>query len=193
MTMPPVAASDPRSWLLSQPQLLFILFVGAIWLFRAIARARAAISEAARGPQEARGPESADQGSPAGQEPDEEERTRRVRAEILRKIAERRAGALAAQPARVREERLAPEPAPILGTAPGGSRGPAQRTAAAAGFRGTQTVSGESLGGPPAPPPPGGATGPAAGGQWLDDLRARNTVRRAILAREILGPPVALR
>jgi len=53
MTIPPVAASDPRNWLLSQPQLIFLLFVGAVWLFKLIARARTSVSDAARGPQPA--------------------------------------------------------------------------------------------------------------------------------------------
>jgi hypothetical protein len=31
------------------------------------------------------------------------------------------------------------------------------------------------------------------GSLWLEELRSRDSVRRAILVREILGPPIALR
>jgi len=187
--MTPVAASDPRSWLLSQPQLLFLLFVGAVWLFKAIARARASTSDAARGPQAAQGPEPVGRAGPAGPDPDDEYRSRRVREEILRKIAERRGGASGPLPARVRVERLAPEPPAITRAAPGVGRGLAEATAP--GLAGAKATA--FSGGPPAVPPVGGAPGPSAGALWLDDLRARDTVRRAILVREILGPPVALR
>jgi hypothetical protein len=181
--MVPVAASDPRNWLLTQPQLLFVLLAGAVWLFNVIARARAAASNRARGSQEAVRPELGSQGGPAAQDPDDEFRSRRVREEILRKIAERRAGARAPQPARVREERMAPEPPAIAEAAPAGSRG-LEELAAAARFAGAQ---------PRANAPAGGAQGLPAGALWLDDLRSRDTARRAILAREILGPPIALR
>ncbi|HXQ80562.1 MAG TPA: hypothetical protein VN775_04565 [Opitutaceae bacterium] len=188
MTIPPVAASDPRNWLLSQPQLIFLLFVGAVWLFKLIARARTSVSDAARGPQPAQ-PEPGGQAGSAAADTDDEYRSRRVREEILRKIAERRAGAAGPQPARIRVERLATEPPAIVRAAPTASRGPAE--AAAPGFPGAQAP--PSPGGRPDVSAAGGAAGPSAGALWLDDLRTRDTVRRAILVREILGPPVSLR
>ena len=192
MTMPPLAASDPRNWLLTQPQLLFVLFAGAVWVFKMIARARASASNRARGSQEAERPEPGGQGPPAGQDPDDEFRARRVREEILRKIAERRAGSLAPQPALIRAERMAIEPPPIAGEAPAGSRGAAD-AAAAVRVAGVQPLATAPTGLPPAGALLGGAPGPSAGALWLDVLRSRDTVRRAILVREILGPPIALR
>jgi hypothetical protein len=38
-----------------------------------------------------------------------------------------------------------------------------------------------------------GSPGSPPGIQWLDELRSPETARRAILLREILGPPIALR
>lgn len=186
MSMAPLAASDPRNWLLTQPQLLFVLFAGAVWLINMIARARAAASSRARGSREAEKPDIGGSGSPAGQDPDDEYRSRRVREEILRKIAERRAGAWTPQPASVREERVAPEPPSIAEAAPEAIRRAAEPAAAA-------RLVMAPPGGPPAVAPAGGAQGLSAGAFWLDDLRSRDNARRAILVREILGPPIALR
>jgi hypothetical protein len=63
----------------------------------------------------------------------------------------------------------------------------------AAGFQGSQAATGTPPGGSAVGLPAAGPPGPRAGAWWLDELRARDSVRRAIVAREILGPPVALR
>jgi hypothetical protein len=46
---------------------------------------------------------------------------------------------------------------------------------------------------PPAGAAAAGAPAKTAGALWLDELRSRDSARRAILVREILGPPIALR
>ncbi len=191
MTTALAASPDPGSWLVSHPQLIVVLFVGAMWLIKLINRARTAASGPESVPQEAGGLGTGGQGGPPGQDLDDEERTRRVREDILRKIAERRGGGAAAQPAPARGERQAPGPPALSRAALNIGRGPAE------GNVGTKPRSTEA----PVEPPvvalagivAGGSPGPTAGSQWLEDLRSRDAVRRAILAREILGPPVALR
>jgi|GEM_PF-3586667 len=181
------ASTDPRTWLFSQPQLLVVLFAGAVWLFNMIARARNAASRAEPRPQDGREPGPGGQGGPSSSDPDGDERARRVRAEILRKIAERRSGLPVLQPARAREERWSPGPPEIPGDALSASRGPVEAPAAP-----PPAMAGLPASPPPAPPG-AGAQGPSAGAAWLEELRGRDTARRAILVREILGPPVALR
>ncbi len=183
--MATVAAFDLHSALTSQPQLLVVLFAGAVWLFKMIARARSAVSRRELGPQEATQPAVSGRGGASGQDPGEEERTRRVREEIIRKVAERRTTASAAQLARFSDPRRGASPPVIAATASSAGREAAQAGAAM------------PSGGPPiaAPsiPPAAGVPIPSAGALWLDELRARDAVRRSILVREILGPPVALR
>ena len=183
MTVLIAASSNPLDWLLSQPQLLVVVFAGAVWLMNMIARARRASSGADDAPERGRG-----QGPvPSAGDVDVDERARRVRAEILRKIAERRGIAPTAQPARARIERWAPAPPEIAPEA-------APRAAGV-----PATVPGvPPLPAPQAPragpaPALGGAPGATPGAVWLDELRGRDSVRRAILVREILGPPIALR
>ena len=184
------ASSNPANWLLSQPQLLFVLFAGAVWLFNMIARARRGVLGADRERQESREPGAGGRSGAASEDPGDEGRARRVRAEILRKIAERRATSPLLQPARAREERWSPAPPDIPASTPPTSRGftedAADQVPAAARPRANPS------GGPPLVPV-GVAAGPLSGAVWLDELRSKDTARRAILVREILGPPIALR
>jgi hypothetical protein len=183
------AATDPINWLLSKPQLIFLFFAGAVWLIKLINRARAET----RDPE----PETRETGrlEANGRDPDEAQRTRRVREDILRKIAERRAGT-AAPPPRVREARPGPATPAIAGAASSGNRGTSQGAAATGSAVVQAPVAGPLAGtpfAPPASPLSGGVPIPTAGSLWLDELRTRDSARRAILVREILGPPVALR
>ena len=112
-----------------------------------------------------------------------EERTRRVREDILRRIAERRAAAAAPQAAGARAERPTPRQ-PVVFKAPA----PAAATAPPAPLPAFELPAA-----PPAGPLAGVASVPTAGALWLEELRSRDSVRRAILVREILGPPIGLR
>jgi hypothetical protein len=183
VTVAPLAASDPRNWLLSQPQLIFVLFAGAVWLFKLIARASAAARNAARGPQEAAQPVSGGPGTAGAADAEDEERTRRVREDILRRIAERRAAAGAAQAAGARAEPPRPRPPPAAKAPQPAASAPAQAPIAAF----------ELPVAPPAGPLAAAVAAPPAGALWLEELRSRDAARRAILVREILGPPLALR
>ena len=172
-----MAAADPQSWLLSQPQLIIVLFAGAIWLANLLARARRRSAEADDAPGPGR---AAPAVRPTAEDPGEDERTRRVRAEILRRIAERRAVAPPAQPARATIERWpAGRPEPAAEAAARTEHPPAPSQGARAS--------------PPAAPAWAAAAAPPAGAAFLEELRGRESARRAILVREILGPPVALR
>lgn len=74
----------------SLPQLVFLLFAGAVWLVKVL-NSRTKAAPASRPPVQT-GPEVADSGEPGvpfAQDSEAEERSRRVREEILRKIAER--------------------------------------------------------------------------------------------------------
>jgi hypothetical protein len=194
MTSALAESSGPGGWLLSHPQLVVVLFVGATWLVKMINRARSAAQGPVPGPQGTDGPESGGKSEAAGRDLEDEERARRVREEILRKIAERRAGAGAAQPARARTERQAQGPPAIPKAAPASSRVSTVGTAAAVAPAAPQAAQT-----PMAPrsasavSSAGVMAGPTPGSLWLDELRSRDSARRAILVREILGPPVALR
>ncbi len=180
------ASTDPGTWALAHPQRLVVLFAGAVWLFNMIARARSAASSAEGRPPGEREPAAGGQGGAPSGDPEDDERARRVRAEILRKIAERRTGLPVLQPARAREERWSPGPPDMPADALMANRGPAEGPSAAG------APAARPLGGAPAPI---GAASPglSAGAAWLEELRGRDSARRAILVREILGPPVALR
>jgi hypothetical protein len=172
-----LASSGPIGW----PQLVFLLFAGAVWLINAISRAKAARPGAAPARAAPEQPEPTE--APAAQDTGADERAQRVREEILRKIAERRASASTRDLRTIiKAEYERREPA-------GGS--------APADFSGALPAAAAAMAIPPMAPPPGiGAAGPVAptpGAVWLDELRSRDCVRRAILAREILGPPIALR
>jgi hypothetical protein len=94
-------AGDPLSWFALHPQLLLVVVGGALWLFKRIS----ALTPAApgRGAEGRRpggaGAGNAGDGAAAARPSDDDaaaaERTRRVQAEVRRKIAERRARPLA--------------------------------------------------------------------------------------------------
>jgi hypothetical protein len=195
MTLVLAASSDPRAWLLSQPQLLFVVFAGAIWLVKFIARVRTSASRAAGAPPESGRPEAEGPDDHTRQVAEDEERTRRVREDILRKIAERRArAAVAPPPATLRVERVPPEPPPVVAAAPYAGRGPAEAAAATPPAQApVPGVIGRLPSPLPAAPLAPSVQGPSIGALWLEELRGRENVRRAILVREILGPPLALR
>jgi len=143
------------------PQLLLFVVVFLVWIFKAIQRAVA-------GPSAPTRPGS--RPGQAGPELSDDERERRVRDEILRKVTERQLGRRAAPgTARV-------APAPAAGPSAG-------RVAQAPAFAAPAS----------SPPIAAAASEPSRGSRWLDDLRTRDGVRGAVLAREILGPPLALR
>ena len=193
---PVLAAVDPRAWLTSQPQLLVVAFAGAVWLVKMFTRAKAAASRAS-GAKEAVQPEPAGEGAADQRALQDEERRQSVREDILRKIAERRARASAPpQPATLRVERAPPAPPAIAKAPPYVSRASAEGSPAEA-QAGARPPDPAGIGGFPAFAPSGPLGGvvtvPSAGALWLDDLRSRDVIRRAVLVREILGPPVALR
>ncbi|MCW5548542.1 MAG: hypothetical protein KIT44_06215 [Opitutaceae bacterium] len=149
-------------------------------------------------------PEPAEEGRPDdpfrefGADPAEAERTRRIQEEIRRKIAERAGGAPVAAPARV------PEPPPLIQPEPPPARSAALAAASAqeailqrqrdledqlrnaqAIRRATQRkeVIAEASARKPT----------AARTALLGDLKGAENLRRAIVLREVLGPPVGLR
>jgi hypothetical protein len=178
-----------------------VVFAGVLWLVQALKKKTA---------------------QPRGTEPgaDEAERTRRVQAEVQRKIAERRAGRAPAPAAPARYD--GPLPSPVAAPRPvygGLSRRerefepptivieespPAEAAAETAALarqqqlaeqlralneanRAAQTRQSAAITASVAP----AAETPADG--WLAELRQPQGVRRAILLREILGPPVCFR
>jgi hypothetical protein len=243
---------DPLTALARHPQLLLVVVGGAVWLFKralAIAAAnrppagdRRATAEAAR--RVGSGEPSGEGAEAEGAGDAEAERTRRVQAEVQRKIAERR-GRPVAPPLVAPRPIASPLDSPFgwpLGRGPRPGRGePAEseareRTESAPtdwrGRRGSSPASVSSARGTPseAKPPVAAGAGPAtalnaptvreltadvvarnarsfaaataasaaapaapAGAALAAELREPNAARRAMLLREILGPPVALR
>jgi hypothetical protein len=152
-------------------------------------RAKQAKSRKDRDKEQAPPPVPADSG--------EAERTRRVREEVQRRIAERRAG----QPAGPLRRLLEPDGIPTLD--PFG--GPGRR-----GFAPPVIAVEEEPAPAPEPPPlprPAPQAAPAAfrpapenpapqaveRSPLLDDLRDRTSLRKVVVLREILGKPVGLR
>jgi hypothetical protein len=118
-------------------------------------------------------------------DPDEEERTRRVQAEIRRKIAQRGAWEDA------RADRAPPvaEPPPVADEAPSAvslpmADGVPDLPVAPVPATFIQAV-------PASWEPEPASIAPTV--DWLAELRYQRGVRRAMVLREILGPPVALR
>lgn len=149
---------------------------------------------------------------------DDTERTRRIQEEIRRKIAERRgAGGAPAQPppvpVRIPVERPveAPSLPPRRRMEPEWSEADAaamdrqrrlqeQMRAAQERRKAAQAQVQDAFAYPASAPPPRherpvpGATGRRRGSAWLQDsLRDPASIRRAIVLREVLGPPVGLR
>jgi len=175
---PPLLAASGAS---SLPQLVFLLFAGAVWLINILSRAKARPAEPQPGPQRAEEADAPGPDLPEAADPEAEERANRVREEILRKIAERNPDASARQlRGLVKAAYQRREPVGGAAMRPSPGTPPAAPAMAA------------SL--PPAPAPgAAGAQARSAGAAWLDELRSHESARRAIVVREILGPPVALR
>jgi hypothetical protein len=173
MILPCLAAAEPGSGL--PPQLLIFALIALVWVFKAIQRA-------VSGP--ASPPRPGGQSGRAGPDTDEE-RARRVREEILRKVTERQQGRRDAPAART-ERRTAAPTIPALSAygagLPPGDGAPAPLPGAAPRPIEAPSIAGSVF-----------APGPARGSHWLDALRTQDGVRGAVLAREILGPPLALR
>jgi hypothetical protein len=189
MTPPSPGFSDlPAS--LMQPQLAFFVIVGILWLVKAIGRAKAAFLKEERPKQEAGQPGPAQQAGPVETSLSDEERALLVRRDILKKRAERQAEAASFR--RTASERQAPVPPTLARKAPAA---PARSPSAAASPVSQPRSASPQMA---AVAPRIGslaveAQGPSAAALWLDELRSRDSVRRAILVREILGQPVALR
>jgi hypothetical protein len=187
-----LAAVNPLERLLSQPQLLVVIFAGVVWLLKFLGRAKAAATQASNAPRPARPQESDAAEAAARRAMEDEERAQRVREDIQRRIAERQARAEGGlRPASVRPERVSPPPLvparmfreaePVIPSA----AFPPVETRAPAMVPGRPPAAAAAVGAGPLGPPPGVL--------WLDELRSPETARRAILLREILGPPIALR
>ncbi len=184
-----LAAVNPLEQLLSQPQLRVVIFSGVVWVVEMLGKAKAAAARASNAPRPAGQQDSEEAEAAARRAMEDEERAQRVREDILRRIAERRARAEgAARPASARPERVLPPPLVPLEL----DREPEPVVASAALPPAPVMV----LRGPPAEAAAAAGTGPlgsSPGLPWLDELRTPETARRAILLREILGPPIALR
>jgi hypothetical protein len=189
MTVPAPALSALPGSLLTQPQFLFFIFVGVAWLFKAISRAKAAFLKEEPPQREVDRQKPAEQAGPVEMSLSDEERALLVRQDILQKRAKRQAEAAALM--RMGGERQAPAPPALARRAPTESPAAPTKGSPAAAVPGALVQS-------PAVAPRIGslaaeAPAPSAGALWLNELRARDSVRRAILVREILGAPVALR
>lgn len=134
---------------------------------------------------------------------DEEERTRRVREEVRRKALERRSGAPGVPSRPVRPVFAPPPIAPPVADDP---NVPSVVLTAPVDRQEAQLLAQQrrladqvrALEAAQVSPAPAGPTQfpsdiPAVQSPWLAELRETSSVRRAIVLREILGPPVALR
>jgi hypothetical protein len=209
---------DPLTALARHPQLILIVVGGAVWLFK-----RAAAIAAANRPPRGDPRETAEAARRVGTadpsaEVDEAsaERTRQVQAEVRRKIEERRRRPMA--PPLVAPRPIAQPLSPPFGWPVGrGSKAetvnPPEATSSTPARRQVEPTAYASA---PAQPPvernlsadvvarnarvfaaatAATASAPAASaGSVLGiELREPNAARRAIILREILGPPVGLR
>lgn len=130
---------------------------------------------------------------------EEEVRTRRIQEEIRRKIEERRSGGASAPvPPPLREEvapRSAPQPPALDDGVLGRQRALQEqlealverRRAALAAARNDSPVTASATSAMAV------GTAPPKSGALLRDLRNPESIRRAIILREVLGPPLALR
>lgn len=186
-------------WLLDHPQVLVVVAIAIAALFQKLKQARS---------QEAAGR------SPAT-DPEDAERTRRIQEEIRRRIRERRGLAPAAPPAPVTAENEPEFPAPppmIEEVRPIVVKPPPLPVADAAAtsghaaeyerqqqmlqqLRALKATRQASAAAAPAaaPPAPVGAAVAAPVSQLPTDLRNPAGLRRAIVLREILGPPLGMR
>ncbi|MGD1032221.1 MAG: hypothetical protein ABSA05_13890 [Opitutaceae bacterium] len=200
---------NPVTWLLGNREIMALLFVAFAWLAQRLGLAKNKGAATGAGREEA----------PAAD--DEAERTRRVQEEVRRKISERRAGAAPVPPAsRSAGEPAPPIVAPRPVAYPAGGRwdeifrprmaeipvppeAPPDRqsdiekrmiqleSASLAASAEAGGTSGHN------PAPLSSQTGTAAplnpAYAWLSQLREPQGARRAIVFREVLGPPVGLR
>jgi hypothetical protein len=165
----------------SLPQLVFVLFAGAVWLVKLLNRPKPSPAGSVPNPQRSEETQADEPDIAAPADPEAEERANRVREEILRKIAERNPSASAGQlRSLVKAAYQRREPV----------GGAAKRPAAQPARMAQQAIPAFA---PPAGAAAAGAPAKTAGALWLDELRSRDSARRAILVREILGPPIALR
>jgi hypothetical protein len=197
---------NPVNWLLGNREFLALLFVAVAWLAQRFGLTKDKKPTLPGGTKEA----AADN--------DEAERTRRVQEEIRRKISERRAEA----PPPVFLRPAAAEPAPRWGEIlqtdseePREESSPARdgeleaildrqrelekkmRRLESASSAASAQAGGISADRPASPlSQPGMALQPVSSAPpygWLALLREREGARRAIVLREVLGPPVGLR
>lgn len=183
---------DPINWLTGNPIIWVVLIAGVSWLSKLI-----------RGRPK---PGSPAPGAPDGEEA---ERTRRVQEEVRRRIAERRSRVFQSAP-----ETAAPRPAAqnqgenlrkLIAKMAGEEPAPPALDEAKAALARQRAIeeklrvleseqaaalarAAQTAAVMPAPSAP--AVSPAG---WLGELRDPRGLRRAIVLREILGPPVGLR
>jgi hypothetical protein len=183
-------------WLLNHPQVLVVVAIAVAALFQKLKQARS---------QEAAG------GSPA-QDPEDAERTRRIQEEIRRRIRERRGLAPAVPPAplsagdepefpaappmieEVRPVVVEPPPLPL---ADADSTAEYERQQAMLqqlrALKARHQTSAGTAPAAPVPAPPVGAVVAAPFSRLTMDLHNPAGLRRAIVLREILGPPLGMR
>jgi hypothetical protein len=209
---------DPLTALARHPQFLLVVVGGAVWLFKR-ALAIAAANRPPRGEPGEAAEAAARVGSwkPPGGAADagetdeaEAERTRQVQAEVRRKIAERRSRPVA--PPLVAPRPIAQPLSPPFGWPLGRGARPESVTAPRPAAPAQPVVSAPALAPPmadrslsadvvarnarafaAATAASAAAPSAPAGAALAAELREPNAARRAMLLREILGPPVALR
>lgn len=172
-----LAAKGPLEQLLSQPQLFVFLFAAVAWVIKAVSKAKSAAERPA-----------APAADPAQRETFDEARARRVREDILRKVAERQIRR--SPPAMASGARRTQELPPTLALDEDGNL--PQEVPAWRAPQGSAPVDVKAV----VIPTPAAAAVPMApspGAVWLEELRTRDTIRKSIIVREILGPPLALR
>jgi hypothetical protein len=179
MIHPFLAAKGPLEQLLSQPQLFVFLFAAVAWVIKAIGKAKGAATKPA-----------APSPDPARQETFDEARARRVREDILRKVAERQIRRSPAYAPAIPPPLSEDEDGNLPGEIPTWRQPqivPSVPVKAAVSPQAAPTQA-------PAPLPVVAAqAAPSLGALWLEELRTRDSVRKAIVLREVLGPPIALR
>ncbi|HUL53775.1 MAG TPA: hypothetical protein VLT83_10250 [Opitutaceae bacterium] len=181
-------------WLLNHPQVLFLIVIAVVAMLQKLKQAH---SQDAAG----RGPATSQE---------DEERTRRIQEEIRRRIRERRGLAPAAPPPRAGDHPVFPpappmieEVRPVVVPPPL----PVEDVTATAGLaaeyerqqkmlqqlQAIKAARQTSTSVAPAAAAAAPAAAPVAVGHFVADLRNPAGLRRAIVLREILGPPVGLR
>jgi hypothetical protein len=173
-------------WLLEHPQVLVVVAIAIAALFQKLKQAR---SQEAAGRTPATDPEDA-------------ARTRRIQEEIRRRIRERRGLAPAAPPAPVTagDEPEFPSPPPMIEEVrpivvepPPVPVADAAATSGYAAEYARQQQMLQQLRALKAAPAPVGAAVAAPVSRLPTDLRHPAGLRRAIVLREILGPPLGMR